>query len=70
LQAEALQHYERGVQLNKEGRYVEAIAEFNKAIELDPKFAQAYYYRGNAHSWQGDYDKAIADYDKVIELLG
>jgi len=44
-----------------------AIADFTKAIALDPKDADAYKYRGL--SWQYiDDDKAIADYTKAIAL--
>ena len=45
-----------------------AIADYDKAIELDPKFAAAYNGRGNAWYVKQEYDKAIADYDKAIEL--
>ena len=40
----------------------------NRAIELEPEDAKAYYSRGNAYEEKGDYDQAIADYDKTIEL--
>jgi tetratricopeptide (TPR) repeat protein len=40
----------------------------NKAIEINPKYAMAYYNRGIPHSNKGQYDKAIADYTKAIEL--
>lgn len=45
-----------------------AIADFTKAIEIDPKDADAYYARGLVRHIKGDYDKAIADYTKVIEI--
>lgn len=45
-----------------------AIADFNEAIELKPKRADAYYNRGTANGHKGDYDRAIADYSKAIEL--
>ncbi len=32
-----------------------AIADFNKAIELNPKDVDAYYNRGIAHSKKSDY---------------
>ena len=41
---------------------------FDKAIELDPKDANAYYNRGLAKSELKQYKEAIADYDKAIEL--
>ena len=62
------QHNDRGVHLAREGRYDEAIAEFTRAIELDPEHATAYGLRANAYHDKGDFDRAIADWDKAIEL--
>ncbi len=45
-----------------------AITDYNKAIELDPKFALAYNNRGLIWDDKGDFDKAIADFNKAIEL--
>ena len=49
-------------------RYSEAIADYDKAIELDPNFALAYMNRGKAKAELKQYSEAIADYDKAIEL--
>ena len=49
-------------------QYKEAIADYDKAIELNPKDAKAYYNRGNAKHQLKQYKEAIADYDKAIEL--
>jgi len=64
----ALENYNRGYTLFGEGKYEEAIAEYNKAIEIDPSYAQAYNNRGDAYDNKGQYDLAIADYNKAIEL--
>jgi tetratricopeptide (TPR) repeat protein len=45
-----------------------AIADFTRAIEINPKFEIALIRRGTAYSNRGDYDQAIADYTKVVEL--
>jgi len=45
-----------------------AIADFTKAIELDPEGANAYNHRGVAYANKGDFDHAIADFDKAIQL--
>ena len=45
-----------------------ALADCNKAIELDPKLAGAYSNRGVAHLEKGELDRAIADCNKAIEL--
>ena len=49
-------------------QYKEAIGDFDKAIELNPKDAYAYYNRGNAKHDLKQYKEAIADFDKAIEL--
>ena len=50
------------------GEYDRAIADFDKAIRLDPNNAEFYYKRGTAFINKGDYDRAIADYDQAIRL--
>lgn len=45
----------------QKGDYDKAIADCSKAIELDPKLAEAYVYRGVVFCEKGDHDKAIAD---------
>jgi tetratricopeptide (TPR) repeat protein len=44
------------------------IQDYNKAIELNPDFADAYNNRGIAKYDLGDYRGAIQDYNKAIEL--
>jgi tetratricopeptide (TPR) repeat protein len=49
--------------------YQKAMADYNRAIELDPNFAVAYSNRGLVY--QNDlkeYQKAMADYNRAIEL--
>src|SRR5258705_124712 len=45
-----------------------ALADYDKAIELNPKDALAYYNRGNVKDKTGDVDGALADYGKAIKL--
>ncbi len=45
-----------------------AIADFNQAIQLDPKNALAFRSRGDAYTTKGDNDRAIADYNEAIRL--
>ncbi len=58
----------RAVVYGNKGDNDRAIADHNKAIELDPKYAGAYNGRGRAYAAKQDYDHAIADFDKAIEL--
>jgi len=45
-----------------------AIIEFTKAIEINPRYVEAYHERGLAYDAKGEYDLAISDYNKVIEI--
>jgi len=50
------------------GNYNQAIADYDKVIELDPKDSETYINRGRTYYYLGNYNQAIADYDKVIEF--
>ena len=52
----------RGTGYRGKGDLDRAIADFNQAITLDPKYAPTYYDRGNAYWGKGDIDRAIADF--------
>ena len=58
----------RGNAYDKKGLYDRAIANYDKAIKLNPKHANAYNNRGRAYGEKGLHDRAIADYDKAIKL--
>ena len=64
----AQEHFTAGVYLRAQERLQEAIAEYDKAIELDPGFATAYLNRGNIFALLGQYQRALQDYDKAIRL--
>jgi tetratricopeptide (TPR) repeat protein len=51
---------------NKE--YDAAIADYNEAIRLVPKYAISYMLRGSAYYLKGDNDHALADYNEAIRL--
>jgi len=54
--------------LPRYGRIRRAIADYNEAIRLNPKYAGAYNLRGRAYHDKGDNDRAIGDYDEAIRL--
>ena len=49
-------------------QYREAIAAYDRAINLDPQNADAYSSRGVAYRELKEYQRAIADYDRAIAL--
>jgi len=58
----------KGIELYENEKYNEAIAEFDKAIEINKNDTDAYYYRGLSFFNQDMCDKAQPDFDKVISL--
>lgn len=50
------------------GKYEAALTDFNHALELNPKLAEAYGNRGLAYKAMGQVEKAIADFERVLEL--
>ena len=64
----AEKYFKLGKQKYNKKDYQGAIADYDKAIELNPKDARAYYNRGTAKNELKQYKEAIADYDKAIEL--
>ena len=51
-----------------EGQTLQALSNYNKAIEINPARAEAYYNRGCVYDKKGDLTEALSDYNKAIEL--
>src|SRR5437868_4267670 len=58
----------RGIEKGKDGDLDGAIADFTRAIELDPKDDAPYYNRAQAEWLKKDSAGAIADYTQAIQL--
>jgi tetratricopeptide (TPR) repeat protein len=50
------------------GENERAIADFSKALDLDPRLAKAHYNRAAVYRTKSEIDPAIADYSKAIEI--
>ena len=66
--AQAKQLLSQGDQKLRNRLYTEAIEDFDRAIELDPDFKEAYNHRGLAKSYLNNFTGAISDYDMAVEL--
>jgi len=58
----------RGIALAKEGRYETAIAQFTRAFQRNPIFAEAYYNRALVDLAIGQLGQAISDFSKAVEI--
>jgi tetratricopeptide (TPR) repeat protein len=61
-------HFDRGFVYADLGQWDKAIADYSKALEIDPNFADGYFDRGIAYGALGEWNKAIDDYSKAIEI--
>ena len=64
----AKNYFHQGLKHHNQEEYDLAIAKYNQAILLHPKYADAYNNRGNIYDHQGKYDLALADYSQAIQL--
>jgi tetratricopeptide (TPR) repeat protein len=67
-QQTAEEFLERGKTDTIRNDWDDAVTDYSKVIELDPKNTFAYTSRGFANIHQRDFDGAIADYTKAIKL--
>jgi tetratricopeptide (TPR) repeat protein len=60
-------YFERGVLLaGRKRAYDRAIADFNRALELEPRNIEALVRRGDAYGQIGDYGRGLADLNRAI----
>ena len=60
--------YMRGLAQQELGNVDSALADYDKSIQLNPRWGIVYYSRGMAYAARRDHDRAIADFDRVIKL--
>ncbi len=61
-------HYHLGLAFFQQRRTDEAIAQFQKALEIQPDYAEARYNLGTVLTQQGQLDEAIAQFQKALEI--
>jgi antitoxin component YwqK of YwqJK toxin-antitoxin module len=65
----AFEYFESGKsKYNKLNDYVGAMDDYNKSIELNPNFSEAFFNRGILNKVMENYQGALEDYNKAIEL--
>ncbi len=68
IESEPAIHFFKGVAYVMKGQYDQAIADFNKAIELNPKYAMAYSNRVYAYIYLVKIVRACDDWKKACDL--
>ena len=66
--AEAEEHFNQGLEYERQAQHDLAMEEFTRAIELDPEYYYAYYNRALVYYRRGDLERSLADYSKAIDL--
>jgi tetratricopeptide (TPR) repeat protein len=61
-------YYESGLKKQNEGDLDGALADYTRAIQLNPNYTEAHNNRGNIKGAKGDREGAIADFDRAIGL--
>ncbi len=59
-------HLFGGIFYHNKGIYDEAVAEFKKAIKINPNYAGAHHSLGVAYGSRGMYDEAVAEFKEAI----
>ena len=61
-------HYYAGIDFFGEGKIEEAIAEYNRALELDSKFCDALHGLAQAYHAREDFDRTIEAARRILAL--
>jgi tetratricopeptide (TPR) repeat protein len=65
---DAVTWYNKGTMKHELNDHAGAVADFDRAIGIDPEYADAYFNRGAAKARLGDYQGALADFEAVVGL--
>lgn len=65
---DAVNHFNMGVESAKKGNLNEAMTEWKKAVEIDPKYIKARNYLARSYYTKERFDDALNEYKKIVEL--
>lgn len=61
-------HFNMGIESAKKGDLDEAVKEWEKAVEMDPKFIKAHNFLARSYYTKERFDDALSEYKKIVEL--
>lgn len=61
-------YFKKGEAFQKQDRFEKAAGQYEKAVQVDDRYAEAYSNLGYCYRKQGDYDRAIKNYQRAIEI--
>src|SRR5882724_8751886 len=61
-------HYNLGIALYDRGKTDQAIAQYQQAIDLRPRYAEAHYNLARLLAQKGQLDDAVTHYEKALEI--
>ena len=65
---EAAKNYDKALGLKEQRLYDDAQAAFDKAVEIDPNFVEAYLGRGGIKFQKIEFPAALEDYNRAVEI--
>lgn len=65
---DARKQVEFGIAVASRGLWREAVYRWQRAVEIDPSYAEAYNDLAVAYEHEGELDKARASYEKALQL--
>jgi len=68
VRSDAKSQVEFGIDVARRGLWREAIYRWQKAVEIDPTYSEAYNDLAVAYEHEGQLDKARESYEKALEI--
>ncbi|MFQ6031455.1 MAG: tetratricopeptide repeat protein [Candidatus Zixiibacteriota bacterium] len=65
---QAEKHFKKGFEYQNQGNLDKALAEYQKALQLNPNYTRVYTNLGAVYLRKQNYDQAILQFKKAIEL--